>query len=310
MSLNLLDQYEDEWSKGGYHQGMMYLFDALRPIKPYLGEPLPVTMNGSKDVYLGNYILTQISQGVREFKIVPEKSDIEMSWGAGVASKYLSFVITDRQGKAISQIPVKFTYSEGMIRPREGVSGVNGLVYTEIRKITSANNLQSVTAEIDFQAMILGKKRPDEIEKLIFAEIKPQKTAIQLSVSAPYIYVYSIEKSLGKGKGSSLKTAFINQATELGFRIAKYKKNADLNVYIESNTTQAGVNYGLNNVYLNATIKVINVKDDKVVYQDKLTNIKGVSDSYQKASTAAYGKGKEQITKKIVPRFYRKYMNN
>ena len=309
-SRDLVKQGENEWEQGNFRQGMIYFFDALNPIKPYLGEPLPVTLNNSKEVYLGNYILSQISQGVREFQISPVLINVNAIWGGNVSSKDLTFKVSDRKDKAIDLVPVRFTYSEGMIRPREGVSGVKGMVFTEISKLTSTNSIQEVGAEIDFQTMITGDNRPDEIEQLIFHEISTPKTSIKLNVSAPLIYVYSKEQSFGIGKGSSLKSAFKTKSSEMGFGLATSQKQADIVVYIESNTTKAGVNYDLNNVYINGVVKVTDKRSNAIIYQDKITNIKGVSNSFQNASKEAYKKGEEQILKKIVPRFYRKYTNN
>jgi hypothetical protein len=307
MSINFLQQGQNEWVNGDYRQGMMHFFDALEPIKPFLGEPLPVTMHGTKEVFLGNYILSQISQGIREFLITPVNADLEVSWGGNISAKSLTFNVKDRDGKELGQIPVNFVYSEGIIRPRSGLSGVNGTVFTEIKKLTSTNNLQEVSAEIDFQSMILGKKRPDEIDKLIFAEISAPKTSIKIHVKAPSIYVYSSEKSLSKGKGSMLKLAFQDKALEMGFTIAKSKKSADLIAFIDSDTREAGKAYDLNNAYLNATIKVTDNATNSMVYQDKIENIKGVDATYVLASKEAYKKAVDRIIKKIVPRFYRKY---
>ncbi len=307
MSVNLLKQGEDAWSTGDYKNGMKLFFDALTPIKPYLGEPLEVTLNGTKDVYLGNYILDQISQGIRVFNIDAEQNAIQVTWGGMVESKKLTFMVSDYDGKVIPQIPVNFTYSEGIIRPRSFVSGGNGLVYTEIKKLTSTNSVQEVLAKIDFETMILGTKRPDEISKLIFDKIDAPTASIKLHVSAPTIFVESKERSFSKGGANKLKTTFENTATQMGFSLAKSKKSANLLVIIQTNTTQAGETYDLKNAYLNGTIKVTDTKTNAVIYQDKLGNIKGVSDSYSNASNEAYVKGEEQIRKKVVPRFYRKY---
>ena len=307
MAMNYLKLGDDEWVKGNYRNGMIQYFEALKPIKPYLGEPLQVTVNGSKDVYLGNYILARITQGTRVFQIKAIKSQVVAVWGGRVTSSSLIFSITDTDGNKLNQIPVDFTYSEGVIRPRYGLSGSDGKVFTEIKKVTSTNNLQEISAQINFKKMILGKARPDEITSLIFEKITPSKAAIKLNVTPPKIYVSSSEKSFGKGSESSLESAFSAKATELGFILSRSKKNADIIVYINADTKEAGSSYGLNNAYLNASITITDNVTKSVLYQDKLASIKGVSESYKGASKEAYIKAAEQISKKIAPRFYRKY---
>ncbi|UTW66625.1 LPP20 family lipoprotein [bacterium SCSIO 12643] len=309
MSVQVLEQAGHSWHAGNYKAGMQGYFDALTPIKPYLSEPLEASINGTKEVYLGNFILAQISQGIRVFHIKPVKSQVNTVWGSAVNADDLSFIITDFDGKPIAQVPVKFTYSEGMIRPRDGLSSLEGTVFTELKKVTSTNNLQEVKVEIDFEKMIMGTKRPDEINSLIFDNVKAPSTLIKLEVTAPSIYVTSNEQDLSKSGNSDLKKAFELQAAEMGFLLADSKKSADLRVEIESSTQFVNVMNGLNNVLLNGRVVVKNAQDNSIVYQDKLTKVKGVGSNKTLASKEAYRKAEEMISKKIVPRFYRNYTN-
>jgi hypothetical protein len=309
MSVSILNQLDEFWSSKRYVEAMRGYFDALTPIKPYLSEPLEATINGTKEVYLGNFILSQISQGVRVFKIQPVKNNLDIVWGSKVTADDLSFLISDFDEKPIAQIPVKFTYSEGLIRPRDGLSSLEGNVFTELKKVTSTNNLQEVKVEIDFEKMIMGSKRPDEINALIFENVKAASTLIKIEVTAPSIYVSSKERDLGKKGTDLLKKSFENQSVEMGFLIAESKKTADLIVNIESNTQFLNITYDLNNVYLEGIIVVKDAKTNTIVYQDKLSKLKGVGSSKDLASKEAYRKGEDLIIKKIVPRFYRNYTN-
>ncbi|MFT4754542.1 MAG: hypothetical protein ACI85Q_002101 [Salibacteraceae bacterium] len=309
LSVGVLIQAEEEWSRQNYRMAMIHFFDALKPIKPYLGESLEVTLNGSKDVFLGNYLLTQISQGTRAFTLVGNQSQIEAKWGGPITSEELTFLVKSPKNKPLAQIPVKFTYSEGMIRPRDGVSSSSGKVFTEIKKLGNSNNIQEVRAEIDFQGMILGNVRPDEIDKLIFDRISNVSSSIKIKVVAPKLYAQSKELSSVKKTRTILKKAFELEANQMGFITGGSKKYADLLVDIQASSHNVGESYGLKNVYLNATIKVIEQKTKLVVYQEEISKLKGVGSSYEEAANQAYQKAKEHITKKIVPRFYRKYTN-
>ena len=309
MSVNILNQVDEFWASKRYVEALRGYFDALTPIKPYLSEPLETTINGTKEVYLGNFILSQISQGVRVFHIEPLKSNVSTVWGSVVNADDLSFVIKDFDGNPISQVPVKFTYSEGLIRPRDGISSLEGNVYTELKKVTSINNLQEVGVEIDFEKMIMGAKRSDEINSLIFENIKAASSLIKIEVNAPAIYVISEEKNLGKKGTYQLKQAFEDQAIEMGFLVVKAQKDADLVVSITSNTQFINVSYDLNNVVLEGKVSIKDKHTNTTIYQDKLSRLKGVGSSKSLASKEAYRKGEDLIIKKIVPRFYRNYTN-
>ena len=309
MSINTLNQASKQWTNKNYKQGLKLMFEALNPIKPYLGEPLQVTLNSTKDVYLGNFIFAQISQGVRAFKIAPVNTTVETIWGGRVSSTDLAFNITDYDGNALSQIPVNFSYSEGIIRPREGVSNGMGVVSTEIKKISSTDNIQEVKATIDFEKMVLGTKRPDDITAIILKKLDRPTTSVNINVKAPSVFVISDEKSFGTGKGNQLKTAFNQQASKMGFRLASSKKTADLIATIQTDTKQSGISYDMYNCYLNGTVVITEAQTLRVVYQDKLSSIKGVSSSYKMAGSESYKKAAVYIIEKIVPRFYRKYVS-
>lgn len=308
LSVSLIEQAESLWVDGQYKEGFLMMFDALKPIKPYLGEPLPTTINGSKEVFLGNYLLSQITQASREFVIKSNYPEVETVWGGEVPRSELTFLVTVRDNQPIAFVPVRFEYSEGVIRPRDGKSSKNGESSTEIMKITSKKSLQKVNAFVDFESLILSGKRADEIDERIIEAISGEMSVVSIEVSAPKLFIQSTEKAFGNKVASQLNRAFEQKAQSLGFLVTSRMSDADLLVEIEANTKDIGVSYDLNNVLLNATITIVNAKGIQV-YTDRLENLKGVSDSSKKASVQAYNKAIEDIERKVVPRFYRKYIH-
>ena len=307
LSVSIMNQAEGDWSTGNYRLGMIHYFDALQPIKPYLGEPLETTINGTKDVYLGNFLLSKISQGSRVFQIHSVTPNLNVKWGGTVSSDELQFQIQDFENRGLAMVPVKFKYSEGIIRPREGVTNEQGIVFTHIDKVPKTAYQQNVMAEVDFRTMVKGDNRVDEIDDLIFDKISQAKSSIQLSIESPTIYVNSIEKHLDKKKPSVLKDAFELEASKMGFVIVNAQKEADLVAEIKTNTRKIGEQYDLKNVLLNGTVLVKNKKTQAVIYQEKFSELKGVSSTYVDASVQSYSKAMNQVSKKTVPRLYRKY---
>ena len=309
LSVTILNQATQDWENGNYRMSMTHYFEALKLIKPYLSESLEITLNNSENVFLGNYLLTQISQKAREFHIQGEKTIINARWGTSIESEDLTYTVTNAKGKPLSQIPVDFSYSEGIIRPRYVVTSSLGKVFTEIKKVGNSNTIQKVEAKVNFQKMVLKNTRPDEIEKVIFKRIANVSSTVKIKVDAPIIYVVSNELSLNRKYNHVIKDAFELKASELGFIIGKSLKNADLVVDISVNTKIAAELYDLKNVLLDAQFKVTQKRKSTIVYQENISNLKGVSSTNNKASEQAYAKAKDQVINKIVPRFYRKYTN-
>lgn len=309
LSLQLISQAENEWAMGNYRKGFIGFFEALEPIKPYLGESLPVTINSTKEVFLGNYLLSQITQSSRSFHVTSASHSTAAIWGGTVKRSQLTFSVVDEDQKPISQIPLKFSYSEGVIRPRDGITNQNGNSTTEIQKVKSKKEIQEVKSEIDFERLIIEDDRPDEIEKIIFATLANSPYTINIKVSSPKLYVQSNEKSLDKNSESMLKSAFEKEALAFGFVLTKTKSDSDVMVEIVANTQKAGISYDLKNAILSASFKITDSKSKKLIYEDDLNQVKGVSASFNEASNQAYLKAQEDVSKKIVPRFYRRYIN-
>ena len=308
LSKDALKRAEYLENKGDVVTAMKEYFVALNPIKPYLGEPLSTTYE-LDSVYLGNFLFDKISGIAQKIEIAPANALVESVWGGKLSSLELKFIVTDSASIALKEVPVSFTYSEGIIRPREDVSNQNGEVFTEVNKISSTNRLQEVQAEVSFEKMIVGDQRVDEVTQLVLNKLHNPTASINVKVSAPSIYVESSEKTFLKPKGTSLKQAFLSKASQMGFEIVDSEKEADIIVAIEADTKESGITSELHNSYLNGSVSIRDKQSNALLYQENLNNIKGVSSNYDLASEQAYIKAVEIIREKIVPRFFRKYLS-
>ena len=308
LSVGFLNQAEAQENAHDYTNAMKLYFKAFGPIKLFLGEPLQVIHNDS-EVYLGNFLFDKISSLAHKFSIKPNYTSIKAVWGGEVTSKDLTFKVSDDMDRNVLEMPVSFEYSEGIIRPRSDISNFEGEVFTEIKKISNTEGLQEVQAKINFKKLITSDRSTDEATNLILEKLYSPVTSININVVAPSIFVFSNELEFALGSGNTLKDAFISQASVMGFNISSNKKTADIIVEIKTDTKKSGVTYDLSNTYLNGSVVITQQSTGSVIYQDKLTSIKGVSSSFKLASKEAYKKGSLYIIEKIVPRFYRKYVS-
>jgi hypothetical protein len=306
QSTALVGLAERQESNGDLNVAMKTYFEALEPIKTYLGEPLQVMYQG-EDIYLGNYIFSKMSALSYIFTVKPFTPVISSIWGGSIAQSDLKFIVEDDSARPISGVTLQFVYSEGIIRPREDVTNSMGEASSEIRKISSTKSLQEVQGFVDFSAL-LGDQKKDEIYELILKRLHQPMASLSISVNSPVMFVNSIEKSFDETNGTKLQTAFISQASILGFRTTDQAKLADLIVNIDVNTTKAGISYDLHNVLLNGTVTITN-QNNQILYQENFKNIKGVSNSFTNASVVAYEKAIDFVREKVVPRFYRKYLS-
>lgn len=306
MSVSQVEIAQRQAEKGAIMPAIKQYYTALQPIKPYLTDSLPATLNGEQ-VYLGNYIFSQISALAHQFTISASHDEILTYWGAEVAHQDLTFQVLSEQGAKVANVPVQFMYSEGIIRPRDGITSAEGLVSTTVTKVVKKEGVQQVSCRVNFEEMLLNGAMPDEIDKLIFSKLYTPSVVARLQVRAPMVWVTSA--AIGQKKKAATLARNCKSALEVqGFAIANSKKNAHILIHIEATTKSVGKQYDLENVLLEGTFKAQFAQSQKLIFMENYKQIRGVGHTPQAAKDQCYTKLVTEINQKSAPRFYRKYM--
>lgn len=305
LSVSQLNVAQSQADKGAILQAMKQYYAALQPIKPFLADSLPAEVNGS-EVFLGNYLFTQISALAHQFQVNALHSEIPTYWGAEIPHNKLIFNITSEQGAKVSNVPVKFVYSEGIIRPRDGVTSAEGRVSTTVGKVVQKDGSQQVSCSVDFEEMLLNGKLPDEIDKLIFSKLYTPSVVARLNVSAPKVWVNTTANA--KNKTAEITSSCKSALEVQGYQIASSKKKADILVTINLTTRNVGKQYDLENVLLGGQLKATYRLSGKLIFTENYKQIRGVAKTKTEAANQSYAKLVTELQQKSIPRMHRKYM--
>jgi hypothetical protein len=305
LSVNQIVLADQQAEKGAIQAAIKLYYDALQPLKPYLADSLPAQINGEK-VFLGNHVFTQMSALAHQFKVSAANNEITAFWGGEVSHQQLTFYVTSEQGGKVPNVPVRFVYSEGIIRPRDGVSSATGQVSTTVGKVIQKEGNQQVSCGVDFEKMLLKGQLPDEIDKLILSKLYTPNVVARLQVMAPKVWVMTTTTA-NKTKTKEITKNCKNALEVQGFQIASSKSKADLIVKVEITTKNVGKQYDLENVLLECQFKAIYADSDKLIFTENYKQIRGVAANKQEATDQSYAKLVTEIRQKTVPRMYRKY---
>lgn len=307
-SMESVKRADDLAGTGNYTNSLLSFFQAIEPIKPYLGESLETSYN-EKDVYLGDYIASRISDIVSNFTLRASNSEINTIWGKGITSDQLSFELVDAKGERVGKMPVLFHYSHGIIRPKNAITDESGRVVSSINKIKKPIPAQTFTATVDFAKLFLEGKSPDAFTEKLLKQFAAPKAEVRINIQAPAVYITSNENVNGKkAKEGKLKIAASEAASKKGFRLVSKTKDADLFVKINANTKEAGVSSGLYTTLLTGYVSIIDAESNKEIYSEELKDVKGVKANYASAGLNAMDKAADRVRSRVIPRFYRNYM--
>lgn len=299
----------DNLSKeGSYTKALLNFFQAVEPIKPYLGEALETSYN-EKKVYLGNYIGSRIVEIVNHFNLRATKNVLNVKWGSSIPSSDLTFHLTDDKGRSIEGMPLIYHYSHGILRPKYGVTDKEGKAYSSISKIKKRNDKQKFKVTVDFSTLFLKGKEADEFTEKLFKQFTAPFSEVSIQVSAPTVLVSSVEKLYGKPvKDKPLLVAVKEALFKKGFRLVSSRREADLLIKVNANTIKGTNTNGLHNSILAGFVSITDAATKKEVYSEELVDIKGVKGDFNAAGLNAYLKASIRLKDRSIPRFYRTYM--
>ena len=307
-SIESVKRAEELENQGVYTKALFTLFQAVEPIKPYLGESLETDMNGEK-VYLGNHIASQIAEIVSHFSLRAEKSSITTVWGKGLSTSDLAFKLTDDKGNTVENMPLLFKYSHGIIRPKNALTDQNGQASSSITKIKKPIKSQWFKVKVDFVQLFLEGKEVDPFTENLLSQFSTPEAEVRIDVNAPTVHITTNEKRNGKKtKEKAIKVAASEALTKKGFKIVERTKDADLYIKINADTRKNGNANGLYNCVATGYVSVIDAETKKELYAEEIKDVKGVKSNYDAASVQAMNKAAERVGRRIVPKFYRNYM--
>jgi hypothetical protein len=278
-------------------QALSFYFLALRSIEKYLGEAIPVQLEGS-DVLLTNEIYASIKSLIGKIQILVNPSEMHISRRLnGKDQSVVATAIYTDTNSPVSFLPLSASFEKGQgeVFPdyRTDVQGVARIL---LSKITSRELEQTVKVKLNLDA--LSGSSTSLVYNLIASTFKEPSSQVLLRVHRPVVYLTSSEKSLGLNKSTNqLANRLKSLLTSNGFEFTTDSKAADLVLEIEADSERGSVSGSIYITFLSGVIRVSDAREGKIIHTATLDRIKGYGLDYDRSSQDAYTKTIESIEK-------------
>ncbi len=270
---------------------------ALDAVKAYFNDNITIVSEG-KSISLIPAAHTKIYDLLNSIDIAPLQNSIICNIGDGISEKDLGCKVT-MHGEPIAQFPIAVNYSERAISTTSLHTDNKGEIAFSIPYIRSKKPNETVTFNIDKNAILLESAVDFTIRRWLSAT--PTKTAIvEIIIQKPNIYITSDERNFDVPvTQNNLKTAFHTFLVKDGYSVAQSPEDADCILNIKARTMQKSFGNGMYTAALNVQITLS--KKGKIIYNRNLGEIKGVQLTPKQAGLEAY----KEAVRQVEVRLYR-----
>ena len=300
LSKDFLLKGREEEKQSNRLQALSYYFQALRAVEKYLGEAIPVNVEG-RDVLLGNEIYASLQRALNNIQVRVQPSHIQVNRRVGNASDPVvaAASFADNGSPAVGlALRARFVKGSGDVFPTYKTDE-KGQAKILISKIGSKELEQTVGVVVDIDALSGNSESP--IYSLVVDMLNLPGDNVVLGVERPVVYLTTDEKSFGLDKqhnqiANRLKNLLVNN----GFEFTDSRQAADLWCDIKSDAEKGAVTGSIYVTYLTSVIKILTVKEGREIYATTLDRVKGYGLDYDKSSTDAYNKAIEALEKERI----------
>ncbi len=304
LALDMFKRARQHERNGDVAKALLFYFQSIPPIEKFLAEPLLVKVDGQQ-LYLFNEIYASLQRILSQIKLTAVQSDFNGKLGKPLSAPLQARA--DFKGHPIQNLPIlfEFTRGSGELIPH-AFTDASGIARTQVLRITSIENLQIVTAQIDLQRTV-NQEHPSIVLKGVMNSLAAPTTRFTLHVKGLTAFIESKEVNLGKPvEIKQLEPALKRILTDQGFSFTASPASADYIIKIDATARKGAEVYGLFSSFVNLTLSVVDTKSGREIYKNVLENVKGIDLNYEKAGIKALSNAAKEINAKLIPDFLRK----
>lgn len=280
---------------------------AFAPVEQYLAEPLLVD-DGGRQVYLLNEMYRSLRSLLERIELRPVDAEREGTIGRPLPSPLeLSAILKGPQPSPATGLPVRFAFTRGagecVDRAR---TDAQGIARCPVRRITSTESIQSVTAMLDLQDLVGGDRLSPAIRALLGSLPLPRATFV-LNVSGVDVFVSSEELIFGARQEQKRIEPLVKSHLESkGYVFVEEKSRATLAIRIRADVRKGQESHGLAFAYASGTVSVTDLETGRELLADSINDVKEGSDSFEKAGARSLSTLARRIANDLLPRIIEK----
>lgn len=290
-----------------YKQAFVLIVQGLESVSHYFDTPLKTTYEG-KEVYLATEMLSYLQSMVDEIKISSPNKNLTVKLGDEVNGDQLYVNLIGKNGKGLAGIPVISEYKALFLKKIRISSDENGKAKLSIGKINQSQRDQTLITKIDFKKMAEEATR-DRIVLALLKYMPSKEFQSSLTVLPPKVFVVPEEKEQGRKVRSRLKTSVTQTLIAKGFEVTSNKSDADLILYIKSDTQRSPAARGAVSVVVSGSIEVYEAGNNRLVFSQPIKQEKGLQMDVYRATNDAYSKAELFVKRRLIPKLANKYFS-
>lgn len=284
----------------------LYL-QALSAVGKFITEPVQASYNG-RNVYLVNEIVQSLQFMLNAIEVEPKNTPVEAQIGRPVkAPVQYAVKYTNASGasKPASMLPLRFWFIRGAGEIiHTATTDANGIASTRVAKMTATDKLQMIGAEVDLSILQPGDSVLSALVKGF--NVPGGKTIV--NVSGVSVYFKTQETQFGNPmRLPRIEPVLKGMLSDEGFSFVKQQGAASITIDIRADSRQGSNTMGLCVAYADATISVIDMNTGEEIYKNSVSNIKGISDTYDKAGMKAFDEAATVMKNEVIPLLLEKY---
>jgi hypothetical protein len=276
---------------GDLRNALVNYAKTLDAVRLYLNENIVADINGNEEnlvvkSFAGlNNILSSLS-------IEPQQPTINAIYAKDVDPEMLVFQLKDASGRNISGFPLMAHYSERAMLQPSAVTDANGQVQFTIGKVRSSKREETFRVTPDINAILLESAADFTIRKAIL-EMPFQTLSVPVFIRKPAIRFEVNERNNGQVMPEPmLARSLLNLSRLSGYDTDN--SEVDYICFIDTNTKPEGFNNGIYTVVLTGNI-VVTDSNNNIKYTARITPVKGMQLSLERAGAEAYNALLQQI---------------
>lgn len=298
--------------KGDIFQGLLLYVQAIKSIKPHVGEDLTYR-DIEGDLNLGTDIFNAIQDAFKKVNLQADQPLYQLQFSKEIKVPLtLSASYYDALGekRPLTNLPLRFYFSkgEGELSPPE-TTNKDGKATCDITRLISKRKSQKIRAEFNID-LFFEKETEDNkvLLKAFFHDEYLPSTAFNIEVQKSSAYMDINEVVFGdKSSNGVFGNMMRAELAQSYFNITQDKEKADFIVKINSEFVagdeKKGNGYSLFIVFVNFHISVTDNHTQMEIFADGFSGLRGMQPgSYEYGLKDAREKAKEKIMEDILPK--------
>lgn len=288
------------WKNGQVTAAFDLQIRALSLMKPYWAESNEFVVN-DEEVLLDNAILGQLQNMANNIELAAHADEIVLNLDNNFSDVCRITASQKNSGEVLAGIPVLYHFKtrNGQTR-EERTTATNGTLNVSIDQPDLGKTYNELRANVVLEKLFDPRALDRDMLRLVRGLPAPE-IKVPVLLERPVVFIESQEQNLqNREKLSNLRDHFSNEIIKAGLPVSKNRSDSDLIVQIAGNTRAGGESNGFSIAFLDMSFKMTDRTQQKIYFERAFDDLKGVSNTTERAGLRAFDKGKEKMDRRFM----------